>query len=270
MYAPSHTVPTGWGRRRYLLYRIVKMSRWKLTIEYYGKPYAGWQVQPDMPTVQGEIMIALKKLFKQDIPLQGAGRTDSGVHAKGQVAHFDCDTNLTTLKIREALNHFLFEKYISILQVESVADDFDARFSAKQRQYLYRISNRRSPLTFEKDTVWYTGGYILDAQKMHDAGQLLVGTHDFTTFRSASSDHQKPIRTLDYLTVESVGEEIHLRCGAKSFLHNQVRYITGALFFVGYGKWTKQHIQMCLDVKDRNKGGTLAPAHGLYFSQVIF
>ena len=246
------------------------MTRFKITVEYFGKNYCGWQIQDDCPTAQGAIMIALKKLFKTDIIIYGAGRTDSGVHATGQVAHFDINTDLSANKIREALNHFLYHEDISVLQCQAVADDFHARFSATSRHYLYRISNRRAPLTFERDIVWYTGGFILDAEKMHTAGQVLVGTHDFTTFRSAVATNQNPLRTLDYLTLTDMGSEIHLRCGARSFLHNQVRYITGALFRVGYGKWTTDDIQRCLNARDRNQGGPLAPPHGLYLTEVKY
>ncbi len=246
------------------------MPRFKITIEYFGKNYCGWQIQDHCPTAQGAIMQALQKVFKMDIIVQGAGRTDSGVHATGQVAHFDVDTKMTAHKIREALNYFLYHEDVSILQCEPVSDDFHARFSATSRHYLYRISNRRAPLTFQRDIVWHAGGYNLDAIKMHDAGQVLVGTHDFTTFRSAIATNQNPVRTLDYLSITEVGDEIHLRCGARSFLHNQVRYITGALFRVGYGKWTIKNIEYCLAIKDRNKGGPLAPPHGLYLTKVTY
>lgn len=246
------------------------MPRFKITVEYFGKNYCGWQIQDDLPTAQGDIMNALQHLFKTHIVVQGAGRTDSGVHASGQVAHFDADTDLRAEKIREALNHFLYHRDVSILHCTQVKDDFHARFSATSRHYVYRISNRRAPLTFARDIVWHTGGFVLDAKRMHTAGQLLVGTHDFTTFRSAAATHQHPVRTLDYLHVDTVDDEIHLRCGAKSFLHNQVRYMTGALFRVGYGKWNESHIQACLDACDRNAGGPLAPPHGLYLTEVQY
>ncbi len=249
---------------------IPPVPRFKITVEYFGKNYCGWQIQDHCPTAQGAIMQALHQLFKADIPVHGAGRTDSGVHASGQVAHFDADTSMTANKIREALNHFLYHQDVSILQCAQVADDFHARFSATSRHYLYRISNRRAPLTFQRDMVWHAGGYTLNAEKMHEAGQLLVGTHDFTTFRSAMATNQNPTRTLDYLHITEAGDEIHLRCGAKSFLHNQVRYMTGALLRVGYGKWNATHIQRCLDAKDRNKGGPLAPPHGLYLTEVRY
>ncbi|MGB1361111.1 MAG: tRNA pseudouridine(38-40) synthase TruA [Alphaproteobacteria bacterium] len=246
------------------------MTRWKITIEYKGKNYAGWQSQPEQKTVQGEIEKAINDLFKSNITIQGAGRTDSGVNATGQVAHFDMETDFDEFKMCKALNHYLWEEDIAILNAEKVADDWNARFDAKQRQYIYRISNRRAPLTFNRDNVWYTGGYELDLDKMTEAGKLLVGTHDFTTFRASHATHQKPIRTVDYLDVVEVGNEIHIRCGAKSFLHNQVRYFTGALFRVGYGKWTKDDVQRCLDVKDRNQGGPLAPPNGLYLTKVVY
>ena len=245
------------------------MPRFKITVEYFGKNYCGWQIQAGCPTAQGAIMDALKQLFKVHIMVQGAGRTDSGVHATGQVAHFDVDTTMSANKIREALNHFLYHEDVSILDCAQVSDNFHARFCATSRHYLYRISNRRAPLTFQRDIVWHAG-YKLDAQKMHDAGQVLVGTHDFTTFRSAVATNQQPIRTLDYVNVTDMGDEIHVRCGAKSFLHNQVRYITGALLRVGYGKWTDADVQHCLDVKDRNQGGPLAPPHGLYLTEVKY
>lgn len=246
------------------------MTRWKITIEYAGAKYSGWQIQPEQKTVQGEIENALVKLFNKKITIQGAGRTDSGVNATGQVAHFDVESNFDKYKMEKALNHYLWNEDISIINAEKVRDDFNARFDAKQRQYIYRISNRRAPLTFNRKNVWHTGGYELDVKKMAEAGKILIGTHDFTTFRASHAKHQQPIRTLDYLSVEEIGNEIHIKCGGKSFLHNQVRYIAGALFRVGYGKWNKEDVQKCLDAKDRTQGGPLAPAHGLYLIKVIY
>ena len=252
------------------------MQRWKITIKYKGTDYVGWQIQPDGKTVQGEIMRALARMCKINIILHGAGRTDSGVHATGQVAHFDLPddaptgTTFSEEKMREALNYFIGKQDISILKAEKVSQDFHARYSATERAYIYRICNREAPLTFNKDVVWYTGGNKMDADKMHEAAQHLVGTHDFTAFRHYDATHQNPIRTLEYLNVTESGDEIHITCGSRSFLHNQVRYMTGALQLVGYGKWGVNRVKEVLESKNRLQGGPLAPPTGLFLTHVLY
>ncbi len=251
-------------------------QRWKITIEYKGTDYAGWQIQPEVKTVQGEIMDALSRMCKADITLYGAGRTDSGVHATGQVAHFDLldntpvGTNFSEYKMREALNYFIGKQDISILKAEKVGKNFHARFSATGRAYTYRISNRIAPLTYNKGVVWHTGGNKMNISRMHEAAQYLVGTHDFTSFRHFEATHQNPVRTIDYINVTEVGDEIHINIGSRSFLHNQVRYITAALQLVGYGHWEIIRIKEVLDAKSRLKGGPLAPPTGLFLTEVLY
>ena len=252
------------------------MQRWKITIEYKGTHYVGWQVQPDGKTVQGSIIDAVSKMCKIKIIVHGAGRTDSGVHATGQVAHFDVPSdaptgsNFTAEKMREALNYFLANEDISILLAEKVSDDFHARYSATGRAYCYRLSNRKAPLTFNKDLVWYTGGKQLNIEHMREASQYLVGTQDFTSFRNFDATNQNPIRTLEYLNIDSHGDEVHITCGSRSFVHNQVRYMVAALQLVGYGGWEINRVKEVLDAKDRLKGGPLAPPDGLFLVGVSY
>lgn len=253
------------------------MQRWKIRLEYNGTHYAGWQIQPTVKTVQGQLHNIFERFFKHPVDVQGAGRTDSGVHATGQVAHFDVGdsfpigTTFTAYKMREALNYALRRENISVLQAYKAHRNFHARFSAKARIYIYRISNRSAKTTFYRNLLWHPkSSSVLDARKMHDAAQIFVGTHDFTTFRSQVATHQNPVRTIEYIRVRSIGEEIHIKVKAPSFLHNQVRYIVGALQLVGYGHWEKQKVKAILNIKDRRKGGPLAPPHGLYLSKVCY
>jgi len=246
------------------------MQRFKLTIEYDGRPYSGWQRQDNAPSVQLVLEQAITKLpGSAPVLVQGSGRTDAGVHALAQVAHLDLDTDFTADKLQGAINHFLFDVPISILKIEAVDNDFHARFSATKRHYIYRILNRRAPPTFTKGLVWHVKT-PLDAAAMHEAAQLLVGEHDFTTFRHVHCQAKSPVKTLDYLSVERHGEEIRLLAGARSFLHHQIRSITGTLKFVGAGKWSKTDVKKSLEARDRAALAYNAPPDGLYFKQVDF
>jgi len=206
---------------------------------------------------------------KQEVRLHTAGRTDAGVHALGMVAHFDMDVDLTCNKVQEAINHFVRPEKISILKVEKMDDEFHARFSCLERSYLYRILSRQGRPALDKGRVWWFQRK-LDAPAMHEAAQILIGKHDFTTFRATHCQANSPLRTIDELSVEQVGDEIHIRCRARSFLHHQVRNIVGSLCMVGKGKWTKQDLQSALEAKDRRRGGETAPACGLYFVEAKY
>jgi len=246
------------------------MQRFKLLIEYDGRPFAGWQRQKDAPSVQQVLEDAATKLEGGDrVVVQGSGRTDAGVHALGQVAHLDLKREITADKLREALNYHVGRAPVSVLEVEAVAHDFHARFDAAKRHYIYRILNRRAPTTFNSGLVWHVKEK-LDAAAMHEAAQLLVGRHDFTTFRHIHCQAESPVKTLDYLSVEQDGDEIHIKAGARSFLHHQIRSITGTLKLVGAGKWTKTDVQAALDARDREALGFNAPPDGLYFRLVEF
>ena len=213
------------------------MPRYKLTLEYDGTPFVGWQVQENGPSVQARLAVAIKAFSGEETIPRGAGRTDAGVHALGQVAHMDLGKEWPPEKVRDALNAQLRPDPVSVLTCERAAADFDARFSATARHYLYRIVNRRSPLALDRDRAWQVV-HMLDAVAMHDAAQVLVGHHDFTTFRSTECQAASPVKTLDWLAVDREGEEIRIEASARSFLHNQVRSMVGSLKLVGEGKWT--------------------------------
>ncbi len=240
------------------------MPRYKLTIEYDGTPLVGWQIQDNGASVQGEIAKAIKAFSSEECNPTGAGRTDSGVHALGMVAHIDLSKDWDPLKIREALNHHLKTNPIAILKCEKTDDDFDARFSAKSRHYLYRIICRRARLALDKNRAWHINTE-LDAPAMHKAAQCLVGEHDFTTFRSAHCQAKSPHKTLDEFCVIRAGEEILIETSARSFMHNQVRSMVGSLKMVGEGKWSTDDLKAALEAADRSRCGVVAPAHGLYF-----
>ncbi|MGI8724719.1 MAG: tRNA pseudouridine(38-40) synthase TruA [Methyloceanibacter sp.] len=245
------------------------MPRFKLTIEYDGTPYVGWQVQENAASVQGRLAAALKAFSGEDAIPRGAGRTDAGVHARGQVAHVDLAKDWAEEKVRDALNAQIRPDPISVLSCIKVADDFDARFSAKARHYLYRIVARRSPLALDRDRAW--GVYRpLDADAMHDAAQALLGHHDFTTFRSTECQSASPEKTLDRLAVSAAGEEIRIEASARSFLHNQVRSMVGSLKLVGEGKWQARDLEAALAAKDRSACGPVAPPYGLYLVRVDY
>jgi tRNA pseudouridine38-40 synthase len=245
------------------------MPRYKLTLEYDGTPFVGWQMQENGASVQGRLADAIKSFSGEDSIPRGAGRTDAGVHALGQVAHLDLVKDWAVDKVRDALNALLRPDPISVLSCEHAAPDFDARFSAKARHYLYRIIDRRSPLALERMRAW--GVFRpLDAKAMDEAAQVLVGHHDFTTFRSTECQAESPEKTLERLTASRHGEIIRVEASARSFLHNQVRSLVGSLKLVGEGKWTARDLEAALAAKDRAHCGPVAPAHGLYLVKVDY
>src|SRR5215212_2713765 len=234
------------------------MPRYKILIEYDGAPFSGWQYQDNSPSVQRTIMEAIEAFSGEKVTVQGAGRTDAGVHALGQVAHFDLASERETDTIRDALNAHLRPHPVAILSAEKVPGDFDARRSAVRRHYLYRIANRRPDLAIERGRAWRLPRR-LDAEAMHAAAQRLLGKHDFTTFRSTECQARSPEKTLDQLDVLRDGDEIRLIVSARSFLHSQVRSMAGSLALVGEGKWSADDLQAALDARDRARCGPLAP-----------
>ncbi len=245
------------------------MPRFKLIIEYDGTPFVGWQVQDKGVSVQGAIAAAVTAFSGETVPVQGAGRTDAGVHALGQVAHVDLSKDWNVDNVRDALNFHLRPQPIAVLAAERVAEDFDARFSATKRHYLYRIANRRADLALEVTRAWRVGR-PLDAEAMHAAAQSLVGKHDFTTFRATECQAKSPVKTLDRLDVARNGEELHVTAVARSFLHHQVRSIVGSLVHVGEGKWRGDDLTAALVARDRARCGQVAPPQGLYLVRVEY
>ena len=245
------------------------MPRYKLSIEYDGTDFVGWQRQANGASIQEAVEAAIASTCGIEAAIRGAGRTDAGVHALGQVAHVDLDRDWNGGVLRDALNAHLRPRRIAILRAEPVADDFDARFSAVQRHYLYRIVNRRAPLTVEAGRAWLVKRR-LDAGAMHDAAQILVGRHDFSTFRDAECQAACPVRTLDRLDVARNDELIEVHASARSFLHHQVRSMVGSLEQVGAGKWTRADLEAALEARDRARCGVVAPAAGLYLVGVDY
>jgi len=245
------------------------MPRYKLTIEYDGAPFAGWQVQAEQTTVQGVLMAAIEALSGEKAPVQGAGRTDAGVHARAQVAHVDLAKDWDTDTVRDALNAHLRPYPVAVLTAEKATADFNARTSAVKRHYLYRIVNRRADLTLDLGRVWRVPR-PLDADAMHAAAQRLVGKHDFTTFRSTECQAKSPVKTLDQLDVARDGDEVSVSASARSFLHNQVRSMVGSLVMVGEGKWSADDLAGALQVRDRTACGQVAPPDGLYLMKVDY
>ena len=245
------------------------MPRYKLTIEYDGTPFVGWQVQAGGLSVQGLIEAAMEALTGEKISIQGAGRTDAGVHALGQVAHAALSKDWQPDTVRDALNAYLRPHPIAVLAAEKAADDFDARFSARRRHYLYRIINRRADLALERERAWRVPR-PLDEAAMHAAAQLLVGKHDFTTFRSTECQAKSPLKTLDRLESARVGDEVRVAASARSFLHNQVRSMVGSLVHVGEGKWSADDLAAALAARDRTACGQVAPPDGLYLVKVDY
>ena len=245
------------------------MPRYKLIVEYDGTPFFGWQRQADALTVQGVIEAAIQSLSGEKLTLYGAGRTDAGVHALAQVAHVDLPKEYRTDTIRDALNKYLRPHPVAILSAEHVADNFDARRSATRRHYVYRIRNRRPDLTLELKRTWRVARR-LDAEAMHEAAKRLLGKHDFTTFRSTECQAKSPVKTLDQLDVERHGDEIRIVASARSFLHHQVRSMTGSLVHVGEGKWSADDLADALAARDRTACGQVAPPDGLYLVRVDY
>jgi tRNA pseudouridine38-40 synthase len=245
------------------------MPRYKIIIEYDGTPFFGWQWQDTLPSLQGALMAAIQSLTGERAMVQGAGRTDAGVHALGQVAHFDLTKDYETDTVRDALNAHLRPHPVAVLSAEKVAADFDARRSALRRHYLYRIANRRPDLALDRLRAWRVPRR-LDVEAMHAAAQRLVGKHDFTTFRSTECQAKSPEKTLDRLDVSRVGDEVHIVAVARSFLHNQVRSMVGSLAPVGDGKWTADDVSRILAARDRTACGQVAPPEGLYLVRVDY
>jgi tRNA pseudouridine38-40 synthase len=243
------------------------MPRYRLTIEYDGRPYNGFQAQASQPSVQGAIEAAVKAFTGQDIRIAAAGRTDTGVHAMAQVVHVDLERDWPAETVMNALNAHLVREAVSVLDAVAVSDDWHARFSANERRYLYRILNRRAPPALEAGKVWHVKKPI-DAEAMHAAAQHLVGLHDFTTFRDMACQAKSPLKTLDVARVSRVGDEVHLVFEARSFLHRQVRSMTGTLAEVGVGRWSADDVKAALEARDRTACGPVAPADGLYLTGV--
>ena len=245
------------------------MTRLALTIEFDGGPYMGWQWQDHGPSVQGAIEEAIFKTTGEKTLVYSAGRTDAGVHALGMRAHVDVQTALTPFRLMGAINAHLRPQPIAILACEEVPSDWHARFSCIGRAYEYRIVNRRAPLTLEKGRVWRIGPN-LDADAMHEAAQLLVGLHDFTTFRSTACQSASPLKTLDRLDVRREGDHIIVEAAAQSFLHHQVRSMVGSLAAVGLGRWTAEDLKSALDARSRAALAENAPPDGLYFVRALY
>ena len=245
------------------------MPRYKLTIEYDGSVFAGWQRQDNAPSVQQTLEAAAEALDGAAVQVVGAGRTDAGVHATGQVAHLDLVKTLRADKVRDALNAHLRPSPVSVLEAEEADPGFHARFDATGRSYVYRIVNRRADLALDKGRAWRVV-VDLDAEAMHAAAQALVGRHDFTTFRDANCQAETPVKTLKSISVERVGQVIEVRTSARSFLHRQVRSMVGSLVEVGRGRESVGWIGEILAAKDRTRCGPVAPADGLYLVGVSY
>lgn len=247
------------------------MPRYALKVEYQGEPFAGWQRQKELPSVQGAIETALSRIQPGAHTIAAAGRTDAGVHALGQVAHCDMERDWDPFRLSEALNFHLKPQPVAILQAARVEDDWHARFSAVERQYLFRILMRRAPATLDKGQVWRIN-HRLDVDAMQAAADMLLGRHDFTTFRSSICQAASPVKTLDELRVEQVqgvsGPEVHFHVRARSFLHNQVRSFVGTLERVGAGAWTPEDVRDALEATDRAACGPVCPPQGLYLARV--
>jgi tRNA pseudouridine38-40 synthase len=245
------------------------VTRWRLTIEYDGGPFMGWQRQEHGPSVQQTLEDALERMTGERAAFTAAGRTDAGVHALAMAAHVDVANVLTPHRLREGLNALVRPQPVSVLDVNEVADDWHARFSCVARRYLYRILNRRAPPALDEGRVWHIA-VPLDLEKMQEGAAMLVGRHDFTTFRSAQCQSDSPVKTLDRLDVSRIGEEIRVEATARSFLHHQVRSMVGCLALVGRGQWAAEDIGKALEARDRSALGLNAPPHGLYFVEAIY
>lgn len=245
------------------------MPRYRLTVEYDGGPYNGFQAQTAQPSVQASIERAVTAFCGETLRIHAAGRTDAGVHATGQVIHMDLAKVWPAETVRNAINAHLVPEPIVMLDCVVVPEDWHARFSATERSYRYRILNRPSPPALAKGHVWYVRKG-LDAQAMHEAAQALVGLHDFTTFRDLACQAKSPLKTLDVARVRREGDEVILEFVARSFLHRQVRSMTGSIAEVGIGRWTAADLKAALDAADRKACGPVAPAEGLYLTKVAY
>jgi tRNA pseudouridine38-40 synthase len=245
------------------------MPRYKLTVEYDGRPFVGWQVQDNGISVQGVLTAAVAAFCGETVHVQGAGRTDAGVHALGQVAHVDLAKAWDAETVRDALNARLRPHPVAVLAAAPAAEGFDARFSAVKRHYLYRIVNRRADLALDAGRALRVPR-PLDTDAMHAAAQRLVGRHDFTTFRAAECQAKSPEKTLDTLDVERHGEELNVLASARSFLHHQVRSMVGSLILVGDGRWSDDDLANALAARDRKACGPVAPPDGLYLVRVDY
>lgn len=245
------------------------MHRYKITVEYDGGPFVGWQMQENGPSIQGALTDALEALSGERRVIAGAGRTDSGVHALGQVAHFDLAREFSPDSLRDGLNFHLKPAPIAVVAAEAADPEFHARFDAVAREYLYRIVNRRAPLALERGKAWLVH-QPLDVDAMHEAAQELVGKHDFTTFRAVHCQAKSPVKTLDVLQVARYGENVEITAKARSFLHHQVRSIAGTLHKVGVGSWSGKEVREALEARDRTRCGPVAPPDGLYLVRVSY
>jgi len=245
------------------------VTRYRLTLEYDGTPFVGWQRQSEGVSVQQVLEEAVFKFCGERPTVYGAGRTDAGVHALAQVAHLDLEKPGDPFRLMEAVNFHLKPHPIAVLDAAEAAPDFHARFSAVERRYRYRIANRRAPLTLERSRAWRIT-VPLDAGAMHEAAQILVGKHDFTSFRAADCQADSPVKTLDELAVSRYGEEIEVTARARSFLHHQVRNMVGTLRLAGEGKWGVRDVKRALEARDRAAAGATAPAEGLYLVAVVY
>ncbi len=245
------------------------MTRFKLILEYDGGAFVGWQRQDNGPSVQQALEEAVTGFCGETATVHGAGRTDAGVHALGQVAHLDLEKPTTAETLRDAVNAHLKPAPVAVLAAEVAADDFHARFSATERRYLYRIVNRRPPLALERGRAWWVPR-PLDAAAMHAAAQVLVGKHDFSSFRASECQAKSPVKTLTAIEVSRLAEAIEIRARAPSFLHHQVRNFAGTLRLVGEGKWSAAKVKQVLEARDRNAAGQTAPAEGLYLTEVVY
>ena len=240
------------------------MARYKLILEYDGTNFVGWQRQENGLSIQEILEDAVKAFCGENVIAHAAGRTDAGVHALAMTAHIEIEKSPAADTVRDAVNQHMRPHPIAILSAEQAGDDFHARFSCVRRAYEYRIVNRRAPLALDAGRAWRVP-QKLDADAMHEAAQCLVGKHDFTTFRSIKCQADSPVKTLDEISVSRIGEEVILRCAARSFLHNQVRSFVGTLVEAGKGKWRARDVKAALDAADRARCGQVAPPEGLYF-----
>jgi len=245
------------------------VTRFRLTVEFDGRPFMGWQRQAHGPSVQQAIEAAIEAITHEQVTLHAAGRTDAGVHALAMTAHVDIARPIDPHRLADGTNTKLRPLPVAILAVREVEDDFHARFSCIGRHYVYRIANRRAPLALEAGRAWRVP-VVLHADAMNDAAQVLTGRHDFTTFRSAHCQAESPVKTLDRITVRRFGERIEIEVAARSFLHHQVRSMVGCLELVGRGKWTKADLKAALEAKDRAALGFNAPPDGLYFAGALY